>query len=130
MNKWYTHNPEIRPGEWMRKVLWDSQIQTDHVISARRLDQVTVNNNNKKKKKKEKRKENLTNRGLCCPGRPQKSWKKLKRKISIWTLPENWKNCGTWNWLWYELWLELLVQSTNGWYKDWKTWIWDNKWRP
>ena len=40
----------------MHKLLWDFEIQTDHLISARRLDRMIVNNNNKKKKKKKEKK--------------------------------------------------------------------------
>ena len=48
------------------KLLWDSGIQTDYLVSARRPDQVI----SKKKKKKKKKKENLANSGLCRPSRP------------------------------------------------------------
>ena len=48
----------------MHKILWDSNIQTDHLIPARRPDLIIINNNKKKK-------ENLQNCRLCCPGRPQ-----------------------------------------------------------
>ena len=34
------------------KLLWDNDIQTDHLISARRPDLIIINNNNKKKKRK------------------------------------------------------------------------------
>ena len=40
----------------MHKLLWDVEIQTDHLISARRPELVRVNNNKKKKKKKKGRK--------------------------------------------------------------------------
>ena len=46
-NKSYIHNPESVPENEMHKVLWDFQILTDHLISARRPNLVTVN---KKKK--------------------------------------------------------------------------------
>ena len=49
----------------MYKILWDFEIQTDNLISARRLDLGIV-----KKKKKEKE-ENLPNSGLCRPGWPK-----------------------------------------------------------
>ena len=35
------------------KLLWDFDIQTDHLIPARRLDRIIINNNKKKKKKRE-----------------------------------------------------------------------------
>ena len=48
--------------------IWDSEIQTDHLISAKRTDLVIVN---KRKKKEKKREENLSNSGLCRSGWPQ-----------------------------------------------------------
>ena len=58
------------------KHLWYFEIQTDHLISARRQNLVIVN---KKKKKKRKKKESLPNSGLCRPSKPQ-SKIKSKRK--------------------------------------------------
>ena len=43
MNKWYTHNPESVLKNETQKILWDFKIQTDHLISARWPDLVTVN---------------------------------------------------------------------------------------
>ena len=40
------------------KLLWDFDTQTDHLISAKRLDQIILNN----------KKENWQNCRLCCPG--------------------------------------------------------------
>ena len=42
-------------------IIWDFNIQTDHLISARRPDLIIIN----------KIKENLQNCRLCCPGGPQ-----------------------------------------------------------
>ena len=65
-----------------QKLLWDFDIQTDHLISARRPDLIIIN-----KKKKE---ENLQNCRLCYPGRPRhKTEKNVKREISTLTLLEN-----------------------------------------
>ena len=58
------HNPTSVLENNTHKLLWDFDILTDHLISARRQDLIIINN--KKKKKKEK-KENLQNCGLCCP---------------------------------------------------------------
>ena len=69
MNKWYIHNPESDLENEMHKLLWDFEIQTDHLISTGQPDLVIVNK--KKKKKKRKEKENLPNSGLCCSGWPQ-----------------------------------------------------------
>ena len=51
----------------VKKLLWHFNIQTDHLIPARRPDLIIIN----KKKKKKKKKENLQNCRLCCPGGPQ-----------------------------------------------------------
>ena len=42
MNNWYVHNSESVLKNETHKVLWDFEIQTDHRISARRLDVVIV----------------------------------------------------------------------------------------
>ncbi len=51
-NKWYMHNPAPLLENNTHKLLWDFDIQTDHLISARRPDLIIVNN--KKQKKKER----------------------------------------------------------------------------
>ena len=51
-NKWYTHNPASVLENDTHKLLWDFDIHTDHLISARRPDLIIIN---KKKKKKKKR---------------------------------------------------------------------------
>ena len=38
MNKWYMHNPESVQKNETNKILWDFEIQTDHLISARQPD--------------------------------------------------------------------------------------------
>ena len=35
MNKWYMHNPESVQENEMHKILWDFEIQMDHLISPR-----------------------------------------------------------------------------------------------
>ena len=60
-NKWYMHNPAPVLENVKHKLLWDLNIQTDHLIPARRSDLIII-----KKKKK-----NLKNSQLCCPGRQQ-----------------------------------------------------------
>ncbi len=47
MNKWYMHNLVLEND--VHKLLWDFDIQTDHLISARRPDLIIIN----KKKKNE-----------------------------------------------------------------------------
>ena len=56
------HNPESVLENEMHKVLWDFEIQTDHLISARQQDLVIVN----------KKKENLLNYELHRPQRENK----------------------------------------------------------
>ena len=77
------HNPAAVLENDSHKHLWDFDIQTDHLISARRPN-IIINNNKKKKKKKEKkRKENLQNCGLCCPGRPENKTERMWREGSV-----------------------------------------------
>ena len=54
------HNPAPVLENDLHKLQWDFNIQTDHLIPARRLDLIIINN-----------KENLQNCRLCCPGGPQ-----------------------------------------------------------
>ena len=61
-NKWYMHNPATVLENETHKLQWDFDIQTDHLISARRPDLIVINNN--------KRKEKLQNLQFCCPGWP------------------------------------------------------------
>ena len=50
-NKWYMHNPAPVLENDTHKLLWDFDVQTDHLISARRPDLIIIK---KKKKKKMK----------------------------------------------------------------------------
>ena len=47
VNKWYMRNPESILENEMHKILWNFEIQTDHLISARRPDLVIVKNKKK-----------------------------------------------------------------------------------
>ena len=51
-DKWYMHNPAAV----LKKLLWNFDIQTDHLILARRPDLIVINNKKKKKKKEKKKK--------------------------------------------------------------------------
>ena len=51
-NEWYMYNPASVLENDILKLLWDFDIQTDHLISARRPDLIIINNKKKKKKKK------------------------------------------------------------------------------
>ena len=56
-NKWYMHNPASVLENDTHKLLWDFDIQMDHLISARRPDVIIIKN----------KKENMRNCGLWCP---------------------------------------------------------------
>ena len=49
------HNPASVLENDTHKLLWDFDIHTDHLISAKRPDLVIINNNNNKKKKEKKK---------------------------------------------------------------------------
>ena len=59
--KWYMHKPAPVLENDNHKLLWDFNIQTDHLIPARRPNLIIINN----------KKENLQNCWLCCSGWPQ-----------------------------------------------------------
>ena len=42
MNKWYRHNPEPLLENETHKIIWDFEIQVDHLISAKQPDLVIV----------------------------------------------------------------------------------------
>ena len=56
-NKWYIHSPESVLENDTHKLLCEFDIQTHHLISAKRLDLIIIN-----------KKENKKNCGLWCPG--------------------------------------------------------------
>ena len=41
-NKWYMHNPNSIVEDGTYKILWDFNIKTDHLISARRPDLIII----------------------------------------------------------------------------------------
>ena len=55
-NKWYMYNPTSVLENDAHKLLWDFNIQADHLISARQADLIMIN---------KKKKENLQNCELC-----------------------------------------------------------------
>ena len=65
-NKWDMHNPASILENDTHKLLWDFDIQTDHLISARRSDLLVIN-----------KKENLLNSRLCCAGWPQNKTERM-----------------------------------------------------
>ena len=72
------HNQESIQENEMHKVLWDFEIQTDHLIFS----QTTRFSDSQQKKKKKKKKENLPNSGLRRSGWKQgKSERKQKERL-------------------------------------------------
>ena len=69
-NKWYMHNAAPVRENDSHKLLWDFNIQTDHLIPARRPDLIIII----------KKKENLQNNRLCCPGRPQNKTERMGKE--------------------------------------------------
>ena len=57
-HKWHMHNPAPVLENDLHKLLWDFDVQTDHLISARRPDLIITN----------KKSENLQNCRLCSSG--------------------------------------------------------------
>ena len=70
----HMNNTECGREKETLKLLWDFEIQTDHLISARRTDLMIVNTKKKKKKKKrEKKKEKKRKEGTNASMLSQKS---------------------------------------------------------
>ena len=74
-NKWYMHNPKFVLENERHKILWNFEIQTDHLISARRPDLVIDY--------KKKKRENLPNSGLCCPSWPESEIKRKQKERQV-----------------------------------------------
>ena len=70
MNKWYMLNPESVLENETHKQLWDFDIQTDHLILARRPDLVIFN----------KKRENLQNSELCYSSWPQSKIERMRKE--------------------------------------------------
>ena len=68
MNKWYIHKPESVLENETHKLLLDFDIQTDHLISAKRPNFMIINKKEKKEEEKKKRKKNLPNSRFCRSG--------------------------------------------------------------
>ena len=65
-NKWYRHNPALVLENDTYKLQWDFDIQTDHLISARRPGLKIIN-----------KKEKLQNYRLSCLGRAQNKTERM-----------------------------------------------------
>ena len=69
-NKWYWHNPT--PVQENDPLVWDFNMQTDHLIPTRRPDLIII--------KKEKKKEKLQNCRLCCPDWLQNKTERMSKE--------------------------------------------------
>ena len=65
------HNSESVLKNYKHKLLWDVDIQTDHLISARRPDLMIIN---------KRKKENMQNSWLCCPDWPQNKTERMGKE--------------------------------------------------
>ena len=65
--KWHMHKPESVLKKRTHKILWDFEMQTDHLIAARKPNMVIINQKKKKKKKKKEKEGNLPTSELCHP---------------------------------------------------------------
>ena len=61
------HNPAPVLENATHKLLWDVNIQTDHIIPARRPDLIIINKN----------KQNMQNSRLCSPSWPQNKTERM-----------------------------------------------------
>ena len=90
-NKWYMLNPESVLGN---ETHWDIDIQTDHLISARRPDLIIID--------KKDRTYKIIDFAVPSDHRVQLK-ECVKRDISTSTLLGNWKKCWTCKWRLYRL---------------------------
>ena len=122
--KSYMHKPESVLENKTHKLHWDFEIQTDHLISARRPGPEKVKKKKKKKKEKAKKKKMRSYGKLdfAVPTDHRVKLKEGEKKDKYQDLAWELKNYETWKWWWYQLWLVLLVLSPKDWYKDLRNW--------
>ena len=86
------------PKKETQNILWDFEVQTDNLISARWPDPVIVN-------KKKKRIYLMADFPVPADLRVKlkENEKRDYPERSTQTLLENWKNYRTWKWRWYQL---------------------------
>ena len=92
-NKWYMHNPAPVLENNTHELLWDFDIYTYHLISARRPHLIIIN-------KKKKRTCKIVDFAVLADHRIKLN---VKRRISTSAFLGNWKNCGTCWWQLYQL---------------------------
>ena len=71
-NQWYMCNPESVLENDMHKLLWNFEIQTEHLMSARRPDLIIINKNEK----------NLQDCGLSGSGGAQSKIERIQKEGS------------------------------------------------
>ena len=103
-NKWYMHNVAPVLENDIHKLLWDFDIHTDHLISARRPDLIIIN--------KEKRICKIVD--FAVPADYRIKLKEYEEKDKYLNLVRELKKYGTWKCQLYQLWMVLLAQ----WLKD------------
>ena len=72
------HNPESVLENETHKILWDFEIQTNYLISARQPGKKKKNKKKKKKKNKKKKKQNIRTYRKGDFAVPAEHWAKLK----------------------------------------------------
>ena len=93
-DKWYIHNPESVLENDMHKLLWGFDIQSDHLISARRPDLIKINKKKtNKKQKKKKRICRIVDFAVSADHRVK--LKESEKKDKYLDLARELKNCGT-----------------------------------
>ena len=93
-NKWYMHNLAPVLDNNTHKLLWDFDIHTDHLISARRPDFIII-------KEKKKRTCKIVDFAVSVDHRIK--LKEYKKKDKYLDLAGNWKNYGICRWQSYQL---------------------------
>ena len=99
-NKWYMHNPEPVLENNTHKLLWDFDIHTDHLISARRPDQIIIN----------KKKRTCKIVDFAVPADHRIKLKECEKKDKYLNLARELKKLWTCRWQLYQLLLVRLEQ--------------------
>ena len=107
--------PRISPGEWDAQTplgFWDTNGSPNLGLTTRFCDT---------QQKKEDFPVTADHRVKLKESEKRDKYLRLAREL---------KNNGTWKWRWYQLQLVRSIQSLMNWYKDWRTWKYEDKWRP
>ena len=106
-NKWYIHSSAAVLANETHKLLWDFNIHSDDLISARRLDIIIITPRPQKK--------NLHNCGFCCSSWPQS---KIERKWKEWQIPPPCKGMKKKLWNMKVKWIPIII-GTLGTVTEW-----------